>query len=559
MRIDFLKMDCGNDIHHMGLSDTMYEDGHYQGDQEETEMDFSEIIEQKDFLLKLIQYAPNIIIGTDLKGKIILFNNEAERITGCREKDAVGKSFIQLMITEEENMDTAGIFALSSEIGTFYNIERHLVATKGDKHLINWCIGPVTDGNDERIGIIFLGNDISEKEVIESLGELADLAPESGAAPPQPSEIGIQVEDASLFEEEIQAGKEWENAFNSISDPIIIISKENRILRINSAYANMINSSPKELLGKKCCEVFHNSQSPIHNCLHKKINETHCEFSEETKDPKSGSTTLVSCFPYHDDIGGYIGSILVARDMTKNIIPKTDKEKPNKIQDLDLLIAAISHEIDNPIGGLLGYSEAISEEDDPVKVRFYSREIKECASRLSNMLSSLTKYSESHSKPEMELLELNKIIDSSFNFLKTNGRLGDCQVECHLSTIPKINGYPNDISQVITYLLINARDATEEKGKIHISTKAESGNVQVLFQDEGKGIPKKDIAWMFDPSFTPKQEATDEINKRMEMGLRMNAISAILKKHDTNLEIITKKEGGRTFVMNFCAAQEEDP
>lgn len=175
------------------------------------------------------------------------------------------------------------------------------------------------------------------------------------------------------------------------------------------------------------------------------------------------------------------------------------------------------------------------------------------------MLSSLTKYSESHSKPEMELLELNKIIDSSFNFLKTNGRLGDCQVECHLSTIPKINGYPNDISQVITYLLINARDATEEKGKIHISTKAESGNVQVLFQDEGKGIPKKDIAWMFDPSFTPKQEATDEINKRMEMGLRMNAISAILKKHDTNLEIITKKEGGRTFVMNFCAAQEEDP
>jgi PAS domain S-box-containing protein len=541
----------------MESGDTMNEDGIYEGAKDEIGIDFSEIIRHKDFLMKLIQNAPSIIIGTDLKGKIMLFNKEAEKITGYVEDNVVGQNFISLMITEEEKMDTAGIFALSTEIGKFYNIERHLIGEEGDQHLINWCIGPVLDDSDNRIGIIFLGSDVSEKEVIESLGELADLAPESQAAPPQPSEIGIQVEDASLFAEVVLAEKEWENAFNSISDPIIIISKDNQILRINSAYANMINSVAEDLVGKKCCDVFQDAESPIHNCLHKKINETQDEFSEEIKDPKSGSTTLVSCFPYHDDLGEFLGSIMVAKDITSKVISKTEKTKSKNIKDLDLLIAAISHEIDNPLGGLLNYAEAISEEEDPVKIRFYSKEISDSATRVSNMLGSLFQYSKGHSKPGMESIELNNIIESSLNFLRNNGRLGNCHVKTDFSTLPKVNGFPSEISQVMAYLLINSKEAVGEEGKIEITTKAESGNVQVVFQDEGKEIPKANIAWMFDPSFEPKQKGTDDINKRIEIGLRMNAISAILKKHNTALEIITKEEGGRTFVMNFHSAEEE--
>jgi PAS domain S-box-containing protein len=535
----------------------MYEDGQYQKDQDEIEIDFSEIIRHKDFLMKLIQNAPSIIVGTDLKGKIMLFNKEAEKITGRIEDEAVGQNFIQLMVTEEEKIDTAGIFALSTEIGTFYNIERHLIGEEGDKHLINWCIGPVLDAGDNRIGIVFLGSDVSEKEVIESLGELADLAPEAQEAPPAPSEIGIQVEDASLFEEETLAEKEWENAFNSISDPIIIISKDNQILRINSAYAKMINSPADELVGKKCCEVFHDAESPIHSCIHKKINETQTEFSKEIKDPESGSTTLVSCFPYHDDLGDFLGSIMVAKDITSKVLSESQNAKPQKIKDLDLLISAISHEIDNPLGGLLNYAEAISVEEDPVKIRFYSAEIRDGANRLSNMLSSLSKYSMSHSKPGMEPIELNSIIVSSLNFLKNNSRLGNCYIKTDLSNVPKINGFPSEISQVMAYLLLNSLEAVGDEGEIQITTKAESGNVQVVFHDDGKGIPKANIAWMFDPSFEPKQEGTEDISKRMEMGLRMNAISAILKKHNSALEIITKDEGGRTFVMNFRSAEDE--
>jgi PAS domain S-box-containing protein len=535
----------------------MYEEGQYQGARDEIEIDFSEIIRHKDFLMKLIQNAPSIIIGTDLKGKIMLFNKEAEKITGYNEDNVVGQNFISLMVTEEEKMDTAGIFALSTEIGKFYNIERHLIGEEGDQHLINWCIGPVLDDGDNRIGIIFLGSDVSEKEVMESLGELADLAPELQAAPPQPSEIGIQVEDASLFEEVVQAEKEWENAFNSISDPIIIISKDNQILRVNSAYANMINSTAEDLVDKKCCEVFHDAESPIHSCLHKKINETQTEFSEEIKDPESGSTTLVSCFPYHDDLGELLGSIMVAKDITSKIHLKAESAKPKKIKDLDLLISAISHEIDNPLGGLLNYAEAISEEEDPVKIQFYSKEIRDGAARVSNMLGSLSQYSKDHSKPGMEHIELNNIIESSLNFLRSNGKLGNCHVKTDFSAVPEINGFPSEISQVMAYLLINSKEAVGEEGKIKITTKAESGNVQVVFHDEGKDIPKANIAWMFDPSFKPKQEGTDDINKRVEIGLRMNAISAILKKHNSALEILAKEEGGRTFVMNFRSAEEE--
>ncbi|UCE38163.1 MAG: PAS domain S-box protein [Thermoplasmata archaeon] len=544
----------------MGEEEEIYEnpgeeypdDKESDGTQTHENPEVEEIRRQKDVIEKIIISAPSIIVGTDLQGNITIFNAEAEKVSGLPSDKVVGKSFTSIMVSEKERLDTSGIFALSTEIGTFYNIERHLINKEGDERLISWCIGPMLDESDDRIGVIFVGSDVSEKEIIESLGELAELAPENNKVlNAKPSQIGIQVEDSTLFEGDSAAEKEWENAFNSIADPIIIINKENTILKINNAYASKIDSQPEELIGKKCCDVFHNKNSPIHNCLHKNTFDTEREYSEEVRDPDSGETTLISCFPYHDDYGEFLGSIIIARDIPKSSTPQTIPQKPKRMRDMDALISAISHEINNPLGGLIGYAEAMMEEEDPIKMRFYSKEIKDGADRVQRILSSLSKFSQRQQKEGMETLDLNEMIEKSLSLMKESGKLDNVDVEKDLSHIPKIQGIPMEIQQVFIYLLTNSKLAMEEGGKIQISTRTENGKIQAILKDQGEGVPNGHLAWMFDPSFTPETEGSESIYDKMKIGLRMHAISSILKKHNAPIDIESKEGMGRTFVINF--------
>ena len=54
-----------------------------------------------------------------------------------------------------------------------------------------------------------------------------------------------------------QAAKEWRTTFDSITDLISIHDKDNRIVRVNKALADMLKTTPKELIGKFCHEVMH--------------------------------------------------------------------------------------------------------------------------------------------------------------------------------------------------------------------------------------------------------------------------------------------------------------
>ncbi len=482
----------------------------------------------------------------------MIFNKEAERITGYSKEEAIGKSFLPMLIAEAHRDDIAKIFYKVNQDKPTYNLETRIITKNGDERLITWCTGSVKNNEDIIIGGIYIGSDITDKEDLQEEKESTPLTQEdTEEVPPQSDQNAVTADGTISSEESTSSEMEWENVFNSIAEPITIISKENKILMVNPTFARMLNLEPEELIGKKCCEVFHNMESPIHSCVHKKVFETEEAFSEEVRDEATGQTTLISCSPFYDPNGELIGSILIASKITKKEEPKEESLEPKKLSNINSFVSAIQHEMNNPLGGVLDFAEAIMEEEDPLKIRLYSKEIMDSATRVIHILSSLTREAQNPKGYMMEPIDLNEIIKTSLNTMSQNEKFANVDIEIDLKPIPKIEGNLDEIQQVILYLIVNSLEAMNGSGKIHISTRTSNSDVQAIIKDEGIEIPKEQLSWMFEPSSMPKPEGVDKGNEMTEVGLRMFAISTILKKHNAPISVESEEGKGRTFIINF--------
>jgi PAS domain S-box-containing protein len=497
---------------------------------------------RKELLERIIDNAPSVIIGVNLQNNIMIFNKEAERITGYSKKEALGGNFFSLFIPEEQREEVNAIFNEVKQGGSIYNVETHIITKNGDERLISWCSGEMINVEDRMIGEIYVGSDITDKKGIQTSEESANLAEEDTEDIANTyDQIDEAVEITGPSEEGPTAEIDWEIVFNSIADPITIIGKENVIMWVNNAFARKLNAESEELIGKKCCDVFHDTNSPIHGCVHKKIFETKEAFSEEVYDESSDTTTLISCSPYYDANGELMASILLTKDMTYK---ESTEERPTDVKKManqDSLVSAIEHEMNNPLGGVLGNAETIMDEDDPLKIRLYSKEIVDAATRVIKLLDSLRGDSPIPSGFEMVPIDLNDVIKLSLSLMSQNEKFENVEIAIDLHPIPEIKGNPNELQQVFMNLISNALDAMDGKGKMSISTDTSNGHVQAVFKDDGTEIPNEQLCKIFDP-FSETERGT---------GLRMYAVSRTLMKYGAPISVESGSGEGTAFIINF--------
>ncbi len=113
-----------------------------------------------------------------------------------------------------------------------------------------------------------------------------------------------------------RAKKEWEQTFDAMPDLITLLDQEQRIVRANKALAEKLGSSPEALIGRRCYEVFHGTETPPAFCPHVRLLNDHGVHTEEVHEAQLGGDFLVSVSPLYDRDGRLSGSVHVARDIT---------------------------------------------------------------------------------------------------------------------------------------------------------------------------------------------------------------------------------------------------
>ena len=211
--------------------------------------------------------------------------------------------------------------------------------------------------------------------------------------------------------------------------------------------------------------------------------------------------------------------------------------KAEKLHSLGKLAFGIAHEINNPLTNVsinveMLKSELIEHTDNKRTAKHFSK-IERNLDRASNIARELLAFS---TEKEIELVptSLNDVIDSTLELL--GARRKSYQITVEHGDIDNVLAIPWKLEEVILNLMVNAMDATPERGEIAISTQQKGTQILVQIIDSGTGIPAELINQVMDPFFTTKEVGQGT-------GLGLSICYGIMELHGGSIELKNQDDG----------------
>jgi len=217
-----------------------------------------------------------------------------------------------------------------------------------------------------------------------------------------------------------------------------------------------------------------------------------------------------------------------------------------RLASLGQMAAGVAHEINNPLGGILLYSNLVLEE---MPLNHSSRSNLEKiiyqTERCKKIVQNLLDFARAPSG-DMTLIYINEVILTSLNLVKDQSMFLGIVFKTDLADgLPQVMGDVSRLEEVFLNLFINAADAMESKGTLHISTRLSStGMVKVSITDTGKGIDKAYLPHIFEPFFTTKEPGQGT-------GLGLSITYGIIQKHNGFIDVESEPGKGTTFIITL--------
>lgn len=227
-----------------------------------------------------------------------------------------------------------------------------------------------------------------------------------------------------------------------------------------------------------------------------------------------------------------------------------------KMAAVGQLAAGVAHELNNPLGGILGYSqfalEKISQKqisqftsEDSETFLHYLKDIEQQTKRCRSIIQSLLKFSRASRKEEYESTDISAILRETFAFTRHQLQKSKVTlVEKTANSLPTINGHPSQLQQVFTNLILNAVQAMPEGGTLTVDSNLSNDHkdLEISFTDTGLGIPEGNRDKIFEPFFTTKKVGEGT-------GLGLSVSYGLIKNHGGEIKVHSKKNQGTTFTV----------
>lgn len=315
----------------------------------------------------------------------------------------------------------------------------------------------------------------------------------------------------------------WENIFNSIEVPIMILDEEHRIVRINESMKNKALIKDN-VIGKKCYNVIHGTSSPPKFCPHAKTIQYNEEYTEEVEFPDFW--LLVSTSPIYDFEGNLIGSGHIAQDITKQ--KEAEKEIQNLLELKELLMKETHHRVKNnlvTISSLLSL-QAINTEDQNAKEALLDSQNR--AKAMAIIHQKLYSYA------DFEKIDLNHYFTQLMDeILKTYSAdkkiryfLDVEDISFNVDTALILGLIINElVSNSLKYAFLG-----DEKYIIHVKLHESDDKFILSISDNGKSIP-------------------DHINLEEPDSFGLTLVNLLTKQ--LNGQISIKRDNGTVFIIEF--------
>ncbi len=362
-------------------------------------------------------------------------------------------------------------------------------------------------------------------------------------------------------EEELRLSESrYHQLFNSVMEGIGVVDQFEVIQYCNPAFVDLFEAaSREELVGRCLLDFVSVEQRPkvlSQTDLRKQGLSTQYEIDITTARGRKRSL-LASISPRFDDQKNYRGAFGAVIDITENRRLQDLESRAQRLEAAGKIAGQVAHDFNNMLAPIMAYPELIRERlpvGDP-GIEFLDA-IEDSAQKIADLNQQLLTLSR-RGHYNLEILNLNELVH---DVLRDMIPIPDTLViETTLADdLMNVKGGTAQLHRVVMNLLVNARDAMQDIGRMSIRTEnyyvddtticygrvPRGEYAKITISDTGCGIPEDVVQKIFDPFFTTK--STD---RRRGSGLGLSVVDAVLKDHDGHIDLSTTVGVGTSFYL----------
>ena len=217
------------------------------------------------------------------------------------------------------------------------------------------------------------------------------------------------------------------------------------------------------------------------------------------------------------------------------------------------LAAGVAHEINNPLTGIIGFSERLLRKCTDEKISTDLKRIHSEAQRAAKVVQNLLTFARQR-EPHKEPVDINEILTKSLELREYELKQQGIQVTTHLAELPCLLADYYQLEQVFVNLIINAEQAIVNAGKgdkLLITSGEVGGYIVVTVADNGPGIKPGDLDKIFNPFFTTRSDHGGT-------GLGLSICHGIVQEHKGRISVNSEPGEGTTFTISLLLDNKSD-
>ncbi|WP_319543088.1 ATP-binding protein [uncultured Pseudodesulfovibrio sp.] len=314
-------------------------------------------------------------------------------------------------------------------------------------------------------------------------------------------------------------------------DRVSLLDSTMRYQACNKSFADSVGVSVAEVIGKTDFDLFYESEAEERHMAARDILQSGRRIDTQIQVKGEGSQSWfhVVCVPVLDADGKIDGLLRTDRDISDIKGYENQLIQAQKMESLGLLAGGVAHEINTPLGIILGYSQLLQEDvDEGSQIHDDLVIIEKQAKVCKKIVADLLGFSRQTDSAKREMCFNNSVLEA-VSLVRHTFKLDKVDIITQMDDrYPVIYGDPEKLKQVWINLLTNARDSMGGNGgTILIRTKLDTpaGIVSVWVADCGVGIPKDKLKNIFDPFYSTKAVGQGT-------GLGLSVSFGIIEDHD---------------------------
>jgi PAS domain S-box-containing protein len=372
--------------------------------------------------------------------------------------------------------------------------------------------------------------------------------------------VAVAIDNSLLYRSEMEKAEELarlkefsENIIESVNVGILVVDFDGRITTWNSALEEVLGIARERALRRSINDVFDRDLiETIQNVIGQEgwaIRDTRhiYKYNASTEDGRP-LTLNISLAPFEAARGVVTGTLVVIENVTERAQLEQQLLEREKLSSIGLLAAGVAHEVNTPLAGISSYAQMLLQQvQDHDPKRTLLEKIHLQTVRASGIVNNLLNFSRTGDAQFREV-DINQVLEDTLQLLDPQLRNAKFTVSCTYGEhLQPAYGSASKLQQVFMNLILNARDAMPNGGRLTVHTRAVDTSLVIDFRDTGVGIAPENIARIYDPFFTTK-----EVGQGTGLGLALSY--GIIQEHNGRIFVESRPGEGAHFTIKLPTA-----